>query len=62
MKNIDKLKSAEKCSLCKNSIEHMYIPMNEWKIKGALCGKCYSKKMSEYYPGEHTRVNLDKTD
>ncbi len=62
MKNIDKLKSAEKCSLCKNSIEHKYIPMTEWKIEGALCGKCYSKKMSEHYPGEHTRVNLDKTD
>ena len=62
MKNIDKLKSAEKCTLCKSSIGHKFIPMNEWKIEGVLCGKCYSKKISEHYPGEHTRVNLDKAD
>jgi len=62
MKNIGKLRSAEKCTLCKSTIECKYISMNEWKIEGALCGKCYSKKISEHYPGEHTRVNLDKTD
>ena len=62
MKNIDKLRTAEKCTLCKGSIKLKYIPMNEWKIEGALCGKCYSKKISEHYPGEHTKVNLDKTD
>jgi hypothetical protein len=31
--------------------------MEEWKIEGSLCGKCYSKKLSEHYPGEHVRVN-----
>jgi len=32
--------------------------MENWKIDGHLCGKCYSKKISEHYPGEHVRVNL----
>lgn len=34
--------------------------MKEWKIEGPLCGKCYSKKIDEHYPGEHGRVNVDK--
>jgi len=25
-----------------------------------LCGKCYSKKLSEFYPGDHERVNLSE--
>jgi len=55
----NKLGSQEKCSLCGNPIKMKYIPMKEWKVEGSICGKCYSKKISEHYPGEHTRVNLD---
>ncbi|MFB5610849.1 MAG: hypothetical protein ACE5RT_03490 [Nitrosopumilaceae archaeon] len=50
----------EKCSLCNNPIEQKYLPMKEWDIKGPLCSKCYSQKIYDHYPGEHTRVNLDK--
>ena len=32
--------------------------MKDWGIEGILCGKCYSKKISDHYPGEHVRVNL----
>jgi hypothetical protein len=59
-KSIFKLDSNEKCSLCNNPIEFKYIPMKEWEIEGPLCSKCYSKKISDHYPGEHARVNLDK--
>ena len=52
--------SDEKCALCDANIECAYVPMKEWKIDGPLCGKCYSKKISEFYPGEHERVNLSK--
>lgn len=52
------MKKEEKCILCNNLLEVKYIPMKEWKIDGKLCGKCYSKKISEFYPGEHVRVNL----
>ena len=62
MKNVVTLVSQEKCTLCKSTLEYRYLPMKEWKIEGSLCGKCYSKKIFEHYPGEHTRVNLDKTD
>ena len=56
-KNILGLK--EKCVVCNGKIELRYNPMEEWGIKGTMCGKCYSKKVHEFYPGEHTRVNLD---
>ena len=56
-KNILGLK--EKCVVCNGKIELRYNPMGEWGIKGTMCGKCYSKKVHEFYPGEHTRVNLD---
>ena len=49
----------EKCVVCNGKIELRYNPMEEWGIKGTMCGKCYSKKVHEFYPGEHTRVNLD---
>lgn len=49
----------EKCTICNNLIEKRFNPMKEWHIEGPLCGKCYSKKIDEYYPGEHTRVNSD---
>ena len=52
--------SDEKCALCNGNIEHAYVPMKEWKIDGDLCGECYSKKISEFYPGEHERVDLSK--
>ena len=47
----------EKCAVCNEDIEHAYLAMKEWKIDGYLCGKCYSKKLSEFYPGEHVRVD-----
>nr|AIE99900.1 hypothetical protein [uncultured marine thaumarchaeote KM3_125_A06] len=50
----------EKCVLCDDEIEHPYLPMEEWKIDGHLCGKCYSKKLSEFYPGDHVRVDLSE--
>jgi hypothetical protein len=52
------LKKEEKCSLCNGLIKTKYFPMEAWKIGGILCGNCYSKKISEYYPGEHVRVDL----
>jgi len=47
----------EKCVICGGVIELHFKPMEEWKIEGTLCGKCYSKKLDEHYPGEHVRVN-----
>ena len=52
--------SDEKCALCDASISFAYLPMKEWDIDGFLCSKCYSKKISEFYPGKHERVNLSK--
>ena len=49
----------EKCVICNEKIELRYKPMEEWEIKGTLCGKCYSKQVHDHYPGEHIRVNLD---
>jgi hypothetical protein len=49
--------SNDKCSICNGEIQLPYNPMEEWKIVGVLCGECYSKKLSEFYPGEHVRVN-----
>ena len=48
----------ETCIVCGENIEKKFLPMKEWKIDGFLCGKCYSKKISDFYPGEHVRVNL----
>ena len=50
----------EKCAVCKGPIVQKYIPMESWKIAGAMCSACYSKRLGEHYPGEHIRVNLDK--
>jgi len=52
--------SDEKCALCDDEIDHPYSAMKEWDIDGHLCGKCYSKKLSEFYPGDHERVNLSE--
>jgi len=46
-----------KCAICGEKIELRYSAMEEWEIEGSLCGKCYSKKLHEHYPGEHVRVN-----
>ena len=54
------LGTSEKCSLCKEPMEIKYKAMEEWKIEGSLCSKCYSKKLHEHYPGEHVRVNLSE--
>ena len=51
--------SKEKCTICNEKVKLRYKPMEEWKIEGTLCGECYSKKVHEYYPGEHIRVNKD---
>ena len=51
------LGTKHKCAICSEEIELHYKSMEEWKIEGVLCGKCYSKKISEHYPGEHVRVN-----
>ena len=53
------LGSKEKCVICNEKVQLRYKPMEKWGIKGTMCGKCYSKKVHDHYPGEHTRVNLD---
>ena len=52
----------EKCYVCKNQISIQYKPMDEWKIKGSLCSKCYSQKLEEHYPGKHIRTNRLNTE
>ena len=59
-KSGDKYGSNEKCTLCDASIEQVFLPMKEWGMDGPLCGKCYSKKIAEFYPGKHERVNLSE--
>ena len=54
------MNSNEKCALCDANIELVFLPMKEWCIDGHLCGKCYSKKIAEFYPGKHERVNLSE--
>ena len=51
--------SKDNCAICNEEIEVPFKAMEEWKIEGLLCGKCYSKKLGEFYPGEHVRVNKD---
>ena len=53
-----KMKPDVRCALCNGIIKTNYAPMKQWKIEGNLCGECYTKKLSEFYPGEHVRVNL----
>ena len=59
-KSGDTYGSNGKCTLCGGSIEQVFLPMKEWGIDGPLCGKCYSKKLAEFYPGKHERVNLSE--
>lgn len=56
-KSKNALRAKEKCVICNEKIEFHFKAMEEWGIEGTLCGKCYSKKIDEHYPGEHTRVN-----
>lgn len=58
-KSKNNLGTKEKCAICSGKIELRFKPMDEWGIEGLLCGKCYSKKIGEHYPGEHVRVNKD---
>ena len=52
------MKPDVRCALCNEIIKMVFVPMEQWKIEGKICGECYSKKLSEFYPGEHVRVNL----
>ena len=52
--------SKEKCTICSDKISLHFNPMEEWGIKGPLCGKCYSKKIDKHYPGSHVRVNKEE--
>ncbi|MGQ0771473.1 MAG: hypothetical protein ACT4NT_01685 [Nitrososphaerota archaeon] len=54
------MKDEIKCVLCNGTLAQKYLPMKDWDVKGFLCGKCYTKKISEHYPGKHVRVNVDK--
>jgi len=54
------LGSKEKCAICSTEAEMVFNPMKEWSINGVLCGDCYSKKLAEFYPGEHVRVNKEE--
>ena len=39
-----------KCAICGSDIVNFrYKAMLEWDISGNLCGKCYGKKLTEYY-------------
>jgi len=51
------LGSKLKCAICSEEVSMRYNPMREWLIEGVLCGDCYSKKLSEYYPGIHKKIN-----
>jgi len=60
IENRNALGSKEKCTICSEKLDLQYNPMEEWKVKGPLCGNCYSKKLHEYYPGDHVRVNREE--
>ena len=53
-----------KCTQCDQDVGATpYNPMPEWKLEAPLCGRCYSSKLEEFYPGEHIRTNrLTKDD
>ncbi len=50
--------SKHKCVICSEEIDIKFKPMPEWSMEGVLCGDCYSKKISDFYPGDH--ANLSK--
>ena len=51
------LGSKHKCKICSEDISIYYNPMKEWKIDGILCGNCYSKQLSDFYPGDHSQIS-----
>ncbi|MCY4491682.1 MAG: hypothetical protein OXC46_09545 [Thaumarchaeota archaeon] len=51
----------QKCTLCGEQLVTRFNPMKEWDVEGTMCGKCYSKKIFEYYPGKHVRVNEEQS-
>ena len=53
------LGSKFKCTICNQEEELQFNPMEEWKIKGPLCGNCYSKQLADFYPGKHVRINKE---
>jgi len=53
------LKSENKCTICNEEVSMRFNPMKEWLIEGVLCGDCYSKKLSEFYPGDHSRITKE---
>jgi len=53
------LGSKFKCTICNEEETMQFNPMDEWQIKGPLCGKCYSKQLADYYPGKHVRINKE---
>lgn len=55
-----KLGTKQKCVLCGQQINFRFNPMKEWGIDGTLCGDCYSKKINEFYPGSHVRINKEQ--
>ncbi len=52
------LGSKQKCTICNEQVSMIFNPMKEWSLDGVLCGDCYSKKLSDFYPGDH--ANLTK--
>jgi hypothetical protein len=56
-KNNSTLGSKNKCIICNQETSIFYNPMKEWRIEGVLCGDCYSKKLSDYYPGDHAQIS-----
>ena len=56
-KSTSTLGKKEKCTICSEEVGFRFKAMEEWGIEGTLCGKCYSKKVNEHYPGDHVRVN-----
>ena len=46
----------EECTGCGKEIGRRYLPMKEWGISGPLCGRCYSDRLAEFYPGDHVRM------
>ncbi len=53
------LGSKQKCALCNEQVGFRFNPMSEWGVDGVICGKCYSRKIDEHYPGDHVRVNKE---
>jgi hypothetical protein len=51
------LGSKNKCTICSEEVSMYFNPMKEWMIDGVLCGDCYSKKLSEFYPGDHAQIS-----